>query len=174
MMRFRKAFIASIAALVAAAALAVWAEGLRAGAKAPDFTLKDTQGRTFKLSAFKGKPVFINFFATWCGPCRVEFPEVVKLHREMNEKGVKIISVSVDAEPTRNRVKPFADQYNARHQVLLGESAMDIADNYAVEGIPSNYLIGKDGKVRNNWVGFSGPRDAQAWKAAIEAELKKK
>lgn len=152
----------------------MWAEGLASGTKAPDFSLKDTNSRTFKLSAFKGRVVFINFFATWCPPCRREFPEVVKLNNNYASKGVKIVSISVDSGQTLNRVKPFAQQNKATQQVLLGAGTEKVAGDYKVQGIPCNYLIGKDGKVAKNWVGFSGPKDADAWRNAIDAALKRK
>ena len=91
----RKLGLVTVAACVLSTA--VFAQGLSTGAVAPNFSLKDTAGRSFKLSDYKGKVVFINFFATWCPPCRAEFPELVKMHAKYRTHSkVKIISVSMD------------------------------------------------------------------------------
>ena len=160
------------AATLLIAASAVWAAGLAKGAAAPDFTLKDISGKSFKMSANKGKVVFINFFATWCPPCRREFPEIVKLNAEFAKKGVKVISVSADDERTIARVKPFAQEYKAKHPVLLGPAALEVTRMYQLEYFPTNYLVGKDGKIREAWIGYGGPEDAKKWSAAIKAALK--
>ena len=165
------------AASAALAASAAQAAGLPKGTKAPDFTLKDTKGGSFKLSSFKGKVVFLNFWATWCPPCRTEFPEVVKLNNDLAGKGVKVVSISVDQANTRGRIKPFIDDNKATQQVLLGDEAGDIFDRYANNprpGIPMNVLIGKDGKVIKSWVGFRGQDDVSEWRSSINDALKAK
>ncbi len=167
--------IIGVALVAIVAASMALAEGLPRGAKAPDFSLKDLSGKTFKLSANKGKVVFINFFATWCPPCRREFPEVIKLNEKWAKKGVKVISVSVDDQRTISRVKPFAEDNKAKHQVLSGTEAGAIFNKYANDpraGIPMNFVIGKDGKVVKYWVGFGGEGDVREWEAAINTAIK--
>ena len=167
----RKLGLVTVAACVLSTA--VFAQGLSTGAVAPNFSLKDTAGRSFKLSDYKGKVVFINFFATWCPPCRAEFPELVKMHAKYRTHSkVKIISVSMDGERSMSRVKPFADGYKAKHQVLLGKTAQTVAQNYRVEAIPQNYLVGKDGRIKAVWEGFRGPEEVSAWEEAIKKALK--
>lgn len=167
----RKLGLVAVAACVLSTA--VFARGLSTGTAAPDFKLNDTAGRSFKLSDFKGKVVFINFFATWCPPCRAEFPELVKLHAKYRTHSkVKIISVSMDDERSMSRVKDFAGSYKAKHQVLLGKDAETVARNYRVEAIPQNYLVGKDGKIKAVWEGFRGPEEVSAWEEAIKKALK--
>lgn len=169
--------LAFTAGAVALAASAVWAQGLPKGTKAPDFQLRDTRGGTFKLSNLKGKVVFLNFWATWCPPCRAEFPEVVSLNNQYAKKGVKVASISVDDPRKADAVKQFAEDRKATQQVLLGEKAQDIFDAYANDprpGIPMNVLVGKDGKVIRTWVGFNGADDAKEWKSDIDRALKAK
>lgn len=167
----RKALPVAIAAIVAASV--VFADGLSSGSRAPDFTMKDTAGRTFKLSDYKGKVVFINFFATWCPPCRAEFPEIVRLHAKYRtHPKVKIVSLSLDAESSLSKVKPFADGYKAKHSVLLGSASQKVAENYKVESIPQNFLIRKDGKVGQTWLGYRGPDDMKSWDDAIKKAMK--
>lgn len=138
----------------------------------PDFSIRDTNGKTFKLSSHKGKVVYINFFATWCGPCRQEFPELVKLNEKYAGKDFVMVSISLDNDRTIKEVKPFAERYKAKHQVLLGDGAFEAAEKYKVEGIPANFLIGKDGKIKNSWVGFMGKDDVKKWETAINNALK--
>jgi len=171
---FRHRILAAAAAAVFLGATVALAQGLKKDTKAPEISAKDLQGKTFKLSSFKGKVVFVNFFATWCPPCRAEFPELVKLHAKYEKNpNIKIISISLDDKRTIGNVKPFLNNYKAKHQVLLGDETMKAADSYEVQYIPTNYLIGKDGKVAGSW-GFSGDKDLEKWQAAINQALKAK
>ncbi|MCC6484976.1 MAG: TlpA family protein disulfide reductase [Armatimonadetes bacterium] len=172
---FRK--LALAAGIVGLVASAVLAQGLPKGSKAPDFSVRDIKGGTFKLSSYKGKVVFLNFWATWCPPCRAEFPEIVKLNNAYAKKGVKIASVSVDQAGKAEAVKQFAQDRKATQQVLYGSTAGKAFEDYANDpraGIPMNVLIGKDGKVIKTWVGYSGEGDAKDWKAEIDTALKAK
>lgn len=136
--------------------------------------LKDLQGKTFDLNANKGKVVFVNFFATWCGPCRAEFPEVTKLHEKYQKQDVRVVSLSVDDDRTRSRVRAFAEAYKAKHPVLTGTEAEieKIARGYNVRNIPTNVLIGRDGNIKAIWIGFRGEEDMKNWQAQIDEALK--
>lgn len=160
-----------VALLVAGAVLA---QKVRVGSFAPDFTAKDVNGKMFKLSSYKGKVVFLNFFATWCPPCREEFPELVKLHEKYQKNSnVLVVSVALERPETMRNLKPFLERNKAKHIVLAGPETDTAAQRYEVHYIPTNFLIGKDGKVAGVW-GFTGQDDLRKWDAAIRAALEKK
>jgi len=165
------AIVVAAAVLVAGAALA---RKVRVGAFAPDFSAKDVNGKMFKLSSYRGKVVFLNFFATWCPPCREEFPELVKLHEKYRKNSnVLVVSVALERPETSRNLKPFLEKHKARHIVLAGPEAESAAQKFEVEYIPTNFLIGRDGKVAGNW-GFTGQDDLKKWDAAIQKALEKK
>lgn len=167
---------AAVAVFVVAILMAgaVLAQKVRSGSFAPDFTAKDVNGKMFKLSSYKGKVIFLNFFATWCPPCREEFPELVKLHEKYQKNSnVLVVSVALEHPETMRNLKPFLERNKAKHIVLAGPEAESAAEKYEVQYIPSNFLIGKDGKVAGVW-GFTGQDDLKKWDAAIRAALEKK
>jgi peroxiredoxin len=114
------------------------------GKKAPDFALKDLQGRNFKLSDHKGKPVLLIFGTTWCYYCRDEIPRFKKIYAGYAKKGLVI--VNIDIQESRDRVSRFADKYELPYKVLLDETA-DVAENYGVRGVPTMFLIDKQGMI---------------------------
>lgn len=112
--------------------------------KAPDFTLNDLQGRKFKLSENKGKPVLLVFGATWCPYCREEIPQLKNIYAKYVKKG--LVLVNIDIEESRQRVLAFANKYKLPYRVLLDIKA-DVARSYGVQGIPMQVLIGRDGTI---------------------------
>lgn len=137
-----------------------------------DYTLalQALDGSTVTLADQKGKTVFVNFFATWCSPCRAEFPEISKLHTKYASRGIKIISISIDDKKDFSKVESFASGQNARQLVLFGENAQQLASQFGVSGIPANFLLGADGKVLKSWEGYS-PSEIPEWESAIEMAL---
>jgi thiol-disulfide isomerase/thioredoxin len=119
-----------------------WAQGLKA---APDFTLNDLSQKKIKLSNFKGKVVILNFFATWCPPCRAEIPELIKLYRLHKEKGLVILGVSLDMDVTPQELATFVRNSKITYPVLLGTT--DLADKYQVNGVPTTIVINREGKT---------------------------
>ena len=120
------------------------------GQPAPDFALYDLNGNEVRLSDFRGKPVVLNFWATWCGPCRVEIPHVNALYDKYKEQGLVIIGVN--AEPDHATVRSFAEQHISYTVALDGGSQFQ---QYGVRGIPATYYIDREGIVRSRDVGFS-------------------
>ena len=118
------------------------AQGLRA---APDFALTDLEQKRIKLSDFKGKVVILNFFATWCPPCRAEIPELIKLYRLHKEKGLVVLGVSLDTEVTPQELAKFVRDIKITYPVLLGTT--DLADKYQVNGVPTTIIITREGKT---------------------------
>ena len=112
--------------------------------RAPDFTLKDLQGRNFKLSENRGKPVLLIFAATWCPYCVEEIPHLKDLYARYTPQGVAIINV--DIQESKAKVARFADKYKLPYRVLLDETAA-VAKNYGVQGVPNFTLVDKEGLI---------------------------
>ncbi|MBI4060477.1 MAG: TlpA family protein disulfide reductase [Elusimicrobia bacterium] len=134
-------------ALIAAAALA-WACTPPAPAGAPGAAAplsgKTLAGKTASLSDYKGKVVLVDFWATWCGPCREEIPGLVELQARLGAKGLAVLGVSMDEDVAE--VGPFVEKMRINYPIILngGESA---PAGWAVPGLPTAYLISRDGKV---------------------------
>lgn len=122
------------------------ATGAIPGRDAPlDFTIKDMHGVDVKLASFKGKIILINFWATWCGPCREEIPSLVELQAKYPDDLV-ILGLSVD-DPV-DKLKPYAEQFGMNYPVLVGSGRDDVQDAYGpIWGIPISVLIDREGKV---------------------------
>ncbi len=131
---------------------------------APDFKLADLNGNTVVLSDLRGKPVLLNFWATWCPPCREEVPLIEEINREWTSKGLVVLTVSLD--DSADTVKDFVQNYGLTFTVLF-DREQRVADTYGIQGIPTTLFIDKDGMIRARTVG------AFANKAAIEASIKK-
>ena len=120
---------------------------------ATDFTLPGLDGKAVKLSAYKGKVVLLNFWATWCGPCKAEIPGFVELQTQYKNDLV-IVGLSVD-DPA-DKAKAFADQYKVNYPIVLGLGHDDIQDAYGpIYGIPASFLISRDGKVCKRHLGIA-------------------
>jgi len=134
---------------------------------APDFTLQDTSGKTVKLSDFRGKAVMLDFWATWCGPCRVSMPLVQEFYMRHKDQGLIVIGLNMDDDPTD--VPAFIQKYNITYPVLLaGNSA--VARQYGMEGIPLFIFIDKQGQVADRFDGFSYEMPL-AWQRVAEQLL---
>jgi len=119
---------------------------------APDFELKDLDGNLVKLSDHKGKVVIIDFWATWCGPCRRGIPEFIELQEEYGEDQLVILGVSVD-QGDLSVVPAFAKNYNINYPVLYAN--MDIQRKYGpIRSIPTAFIVDTEGKVRDLAVGL--------------------
>ncbi len=112
--------------------------------RAEDFTVALLRGEPLKLSEQRGKPVMINFWATWCGPCREEMPAMERLYRGHRERGFVLLAVSVDTDASL--VRPFLEQHKLTFPVAL-DSKMSLANAYRVRALPSSYLVDRDGNL---------------------------
>lgn len=141
---------------------------LSAGEKsAPGFSLLDTQGKTVALADFKGKVVFIDFWATWCPPCRISMPEVEKLYADYQGKAVQVLGLNLDENG--DNARRFVERKKTPYPVLLAGDS-DISSAYGVGGIPHFVLIDKEGRLVNMWSGFA-PGMGEEWRAAINTLL---
>lgn len=120
--------------------------------KAPDFALKNSKGETVRLSSFKDKVIILNFWATWCGPCRQEIPGFVDLYKKYNEKGLEIIGVSVDQNGW-DAVTPFVKNYQINYPIFMFNMQV-IKDYGGIRGIPTTFIINRDGGIVEKIVGL--------------------
>lgn len=122
--------------------------GLKVGVKAPDFELKTLAGDTVKLSDFKGKKVMLNFWATWCPPCKAEMPAMEEFHKEAGDD-VVILAVNIDPHLD---VKAFVDENGITFPIPLDEEDK-VNETYQVLSIPTTYFIDTKGNIGNKYVG---------------------
>lgn len=126
-------------------------------ARAPSFRLKDLRGRTVRLDQFKGKVVMLNFWATWCPPCRAEMPDLVRLQREYGERGLQIAGITYPPERA-SRVRRLAAELKINYPLLFG--TRKVASLYDVEEIlPVTVIIDREGRVRDRILGILTPEE---------------
>jgi cytochrome c biogenesis protein CcmG/thiol:disulfide interchange protein DsbE len=124
---------------------------------APDFTLKDAQGRAVKLSDFRGQVVLLDFWATWCGPCKIEIPWFIDLQRRHKDRGFTVLGVAMDDEGW-DVVKPFIQEMGVNYRVVIGNDMT--AQLYGgIGNLPTTFLIDREGRVATVLVGVSGRRE---------------
>ncbi len=124
---------------------------------APEFELKDADGKTVRLSDYKGKVVLLDFWASWCGPCKIEIPWFIDFERKYKDKGFAVIGVSMDEEGWQ-AVKPFVSELAINYRILQGNDS--IAQLYGgVDALPTTFLIDRDGKIAETHAGLTGRDD---------------
>lgn len=121
--------------------------GIEPGKMAPNFELETIDGETMKLSDLKGKKVILNFWATWCAPCRVEMPELQKFHEEYQDEVVIAAVNLTGSESKKEDVYEYIDKYKYTYSILLDENSQ-VSDTYQAISIPTTYFIGTNGKVQ--------------------------
>jgi thiol-disulfide isomerase/thioredoxin len=131
---------------------------------APDFTLQALDGKTMRLSDWRGKAVLLNFWATWCGPCKIETPWLVELQNQYGSQGLQIVGVAMD-DSGKDEIARFAKEMGMNYPVLLGKEA--VGDAYGgVPYLPETFFIGRDGKIVAKIMGIDS-------RSAIEEGIKK-
>jgi peroxiredoxin len=140
------------------------------GQPAPEFQLKTLDGKTAKLSDYKGKAVLLNFWATWCEPCKIEMPWLVEFNKQYGPQGFTVLGVAMDddadnKEWVQKDIRKFADDMKVNYPVMLGNGK--VGDTYGgVPFLPEIFYIGRDGKIVDHAVGLHG-------KGEIEEDIKK-
>ncbi len=122
-------------------------------ALAPDFSLKSFDGRDITLSQLKGKVVLLDFWATWCGPCKESIPHLIQLYKDYRESGFELVGMNID-KGDGETVRRFVASMDIPYPIVIAPE--DVVRNYRVTGIPATFLIDKEGKIRERVVGFSG------------------
>ena len=118
------------------------------------FTLKDVNGNEVKLSSFKGKVILLDFWATWCGPCKVEIPWFIEFQQKYKAKGLVVVGISSD--DTIDKLKPFVAENKMNYVILQGLGRDDVHDAFGpIWGLPTTYLISRDGKLCKKHMGLA-------------------
>jgi cytochrome c biogenesis protein CcmG/thiol:disulfide interchange protein DsbE len=143
----------------------VRSEAVEIGGEAPGFTLNDPDGKAVSLSDFKGKVIILDFFATWCPPCREEIPDFIKLSDAYAPKGFAMIGVSL---VTAGETKEFAEKVKFNYPVVIDDGK--VSNTYGpIRSIPTTFVIDKDMKIVKMYIGF---RDKEVFERDIQALLK--
>jgi thiol-disulfide isomerase/thioredoxin len=122
--------------------------------QSPDFTLTEVvSGKPLKLSSLKGKIVLLDFWATWCPPCRAEIPHFIDLQKEFGSKGLQVVGLSVDQQA--ERVPGFIKNFGINYPVVVDGTGRLSQEYGGITGIPTTFLLGKDGSVLGKWVGYN-------------------
>lgn len=135
------------------------------GKPAPDFALTDTTGKTWTLSELNGQAIFINFWATWCPPCREELPSMQNLYRELDSKGFQMLTILMNDDP--NRAVIMAKGANLTFPILVDHNGAASAA-YGITGVPETYIVDATGILREKII---GPRQ---WDSAESKEMIRK
>ncbi len=133
---------------------------------APDFTLSNSKGTSVKLSAYKGRVVLLDFWATWCEGCKVEIPWYMDFQSKYKKRGLSVVGVSMDEDGWKS-VKPFLDEKKVNYMVVIGDG--DLAKLVGIEALPVTLLIDRDGKIADSHAGMV---DKSAFESEIQLLLK--
>jgi len=155
----RFAISAALSAILLMTGCANAPESVRAAVKAetsrkaaPDFSLKDADGKVVKLSDYKGKVVLLNFWATWCGPCKIEIPWFIEFEQNYRDKGFAVLGVAMDEEGW-SAVKPYVIAHKVNYRMVIGDDMT--AQMYGgVDSLPTSFLIDREGRTAAVHIGL--------------------
>jgi peroxiredoxin len=131
--------------LVLVMVVPAWGQDLGAGRPAPEFALTDLLGETHRLSDYRGQAVFLNFWATWCPPCRDEMPSLERVYRALKGRGLVVVAVSLDTGP-RSAVESFVKKLALTFPILLDPRGASVRA-YRFPGLPASFLIDRKGRL---------------------------
>ena len=141
----------------------------RNGSPAPDLVATTLEGDTLSLTAFRGRPLLLNLWATWCAPCREETPYLQSLHERYVERGLRVVGVTVDTRGSVSEIRRFMEEFGVTYTVLH-DPDMVSTDRYAVSGLPATFLVDRQGTIRHVVAGPVAAGD-QAFAAALSRIL---
>jgi thiol-disulfide isomerase/thioredoxin len=137
---------------------------LKQASIAPDFSLESLDGKNMKLSDLRGRAVLLNFWATWCSPCKIEMPWFVELQKQYGAQGLQIVGVAMD-DASKEDIAKFAKDMGVNYPILIGKES--VGDQYGgIPALPETFFIGRDGKLMDKIIGLKG-------KGEIEEDIKK-
>ena len=161
-------FAAGVGALVAWRAPA---DAARIDAPAPGFTLADLAGGQVSLSDLRGRVVFVNFWATWCGPCRDEAPSLARLYAALRPEGFELLGVSIDSAADRGAILEFQEEFALSFPILV-DPGKEAYRAYGATGVPESFLIDGSGRLVERFIGprnWDEPRYARALRRLLDA-----
>ena len=164
-MRFVRTLLTALTISFAATPVA-WA----AGEVAPEFSLRDINNKPVALADYRGKVVLLNFWATWCQPCQVEMPHLQKMQDELGEKGLVVLSVSIDDARAASMVKPLIKRNKYTFTVLLDKDTKVVAKYNPDKTLPYTAVIDREGRIQNVHRGYN-PGDEVALRKEVVALL---
>ncbi|MBW2107882.1 MAG: TlpA family protein disulfide reductase [Deltaproteobacteria bacterium] len=127
--------------------------------RAPHFTLQDIKGNTVRLKDLRGKVVLLNFFATWCGPCRQETPDFIRLYKKFNAKGFEIIGVGLDMQGAA-ALAPFAQHFRIPYPIVVGTRQV-VVDYGNIKAVPESFFIDRNGYIVKHLIGMRPVRELE-------------
>jgi thiol-disulfide isomerase/thioredoxin len=131
---------------------------------APDFSLESLDGKNMKLSDLRGHAVLLNFWATWCSPCKIEMPWFIELQKQYAGQGLQVVGVAMD-DASKEDIAKFAKDMGVNYPILIGKES--VGDQYGgVPALPETFFIGRDGKLIDKIIGLKGKNE-------IEDDIKK-
>jgi thiol-disulfide isomerase/thioredoxin len=146
--------------------------GIGYGTPAPNFTLETLDGKNLSLSDLRGKAVIVKFWATWCGPCKIETPWLVELQNQYGAQGLQVVGVAMD-DSGKDEIEKFAKDMGVNYPVLIGKEA--VGDAYGgVPALPESFFVGRDGKIVDRIIGLKGRGEIEdSVKKALSTEAVK-
>jgi len=139
----------------------------RQGGMAPNFTWKDESGAEHSLSEYRGRVVMVNFWGTWCPPCRAELPDIVKVRDEYGPKGFEVIGVALERNDDLNVLRKFAERNNLRYPIVLADETVPTAYG-SISAVPTTFIVDREGKVRNVVMGM---QSAEQFRTLVSAAM---
>ncbi len=137
-----------------------------------DTELKALNGAPIKLSNYAGKALVVNLWATWCGPCRIETPELVKLYKENRSRGLEVVGLSTEnPDESEEKVRKFAQDFEVNYRIGWATPEVAITLMQGRDAIPQSFVIGRDGRVIKRFIGYNPTSTPPLLKEAIEHAL---
>lgn len=162
----KSALVKSLILLMPVFLLCACTKSIEASSAAPDVSLRDMDGNMVQLSDFKGKVIILNFFASWCPPCRQEIPDFVGLQKQYADQGFAMIGVSLTSA---DDVRPFAKKMGINYTVLVGDDKAEAAYG-PIRSIPTTFLIDKEFNIAKKYIGY---RSGKIFESGIKELLSK-
>jgi len=149
--------VALFAALLAVAVLAGCSKPTSSAPDVPQFSLTSLEGKTVAMKDLSNKVVIVDFWATWCGPCREEIPHLNELYSELKGKGLEIVGISMDTDGT-DGVKDFAREFRIQYPIVMGDEK--VAESFGgIIGLPTTFIIDRKGKIAKKYIGLPPAED---------------